>query len=73
MYLVLLCLVYILLNCAGIYLLRRFLKPRLRDEISVWMFSISLSLSLTFLLILLALSLFSHDIFTTVYLQTPYV
>lgn len=67
MYLVILCIVYILLNCAGIYLLRKFLRPRLKDNLSVWMFSISLSLSLTFLIILLALSLFSHDIFTSLY------
>lgn len=67
MYLVILCIVYILLNCAGIYLLRKFLRPRLKDNLSVWMFSISLSLSLTFLVILLALSLFSHDIFTSLY------
>ncbi len=67
MYLVILCLIYIVMNYAGIYLLRKFLKPRLKDELSVWMFSISLSLSITFLLILLALSLFSNYIFTTNY------
>ena len=67
MVLVLLCLFYILLNCAGVYLLYRFLKPRLKDEVSVWMFSISLSLSLTFLLILLALTFFFDNIFTIFY------
>lgn len=67
MYLVLLCFFYILLNIAGIYLLYRFLKPRLKDEVSVWMFSISLSLSLTFLLILLFLTFFFDNIITQIY------
>ena len=67
MHLVLLCFFYILLNAAGIYLLYRLLKPRLKDELSVWMFSISLSLSITFLLILLTLSLFFNNIFTKIY------
>ena len=67
MYLIILCLLYILLNCAGIYFLYKFLKPRLKDETSVWMFSISLSLSLTFLLILLFLTFFFNHIFTQLY------
>lgn len=67
MYLVFVCLAYLLLNFASIYILYKFLNPRLKDRISVWMFSISLSLSITFLLVLLALSLFSHDIFTSIF------
>lgn len=56
---------YILMSSLGIYLLYNFLKFRLRDKLSVWLFSISLSLSINFLLILLALRLFLDFNFTT--------
>jgi len=67
MYLIFLSLFYILLSVAGIFLLYRYLKPRLKDEVSVWMFSISLSLSITFLLLLLVLYFFFDNIFTNFY------
>ncbi len=67
MYLFLLTLFYVLMNVAGIYYLRRILKPRLKDDLSVWLFSISLSLSVTFLLVLLLLSLFLNYNFINSY------
>lgn len=49
---------FIFLNIAGIFFLHRFLKRRLTDKLSVWLFSICLSLGLTFLLLLFGLILF---------------
>jgi hypothetical protein len=51
-------LVFIFLNMAGIYFLYRFLKKRLTDLFSVWLFSVCLSLGITFLLTLFGLILF---------------
>lgn len=55
---------FILLNIAGIYMLYRFLKLRLNDNLSVWLFSVSLSLGITFLLFLFGIILFLNSNFT---------
>jgi len=51
-------LIFIVLNIAGIYSLHRFLKKRLTDNLSAWLFSIGLSLGITFLFMLFGLILF---------------
>ncbi len=57
MYLVFLIVFYLLINIPGTYYCHKFLKRRLKDDLSVWLFSISLSLSVTFFLVLFLLSL----------------
>jgi len=52
--------IFIFLNIAGIYILQRFLKKRLIDKLSVWLFSICLSLGITFLFLLFGLILFHN-------------
>jgi len=51
-------LIFIVLNIAGIYFLHRFLKKRLTDKLSIWLFSVCLSLGITFLFVLFGLILF---------------
>jgi len=51
-------LIFIVLNIAGIYFLHCFLKKRLADKLSIWLFSIGLSLGITFLFMLFGLILF---------------
>lgn len=51
-------LIFIILNIAGIYILHRFLRKRLIDMLSVWLFSTCLSLGITFLFMLFGLILF---------------
>ncbi len=67
MYLALLIAFYFMINIPGIYYVRRILKLRLKDDLSVWLFSISLSLSVTFFLVLLLLSLFLNYNFINIY------
>ena len=50
--------IYIAMNIFGIYLLHRFLKKRLSDKLSVWLFSICLSLGISFLFLLAGFILF---------------
>jgi hypothetical protein len=59
-----LALTYILMNAVGIYLFHRYLKNRLQDKLSVWLFSVSLSLGINFLLVLLGLILIVNFNFT---------
>jgi uncharacterized membrane protein YqhA len=50
--------IYIIMNIFGIYLLHRFLKNKLSDKLSVWLFSICLSLGVSFLFLLAGFILF---------------
>ena len=59
-----LALIYILMNAAGIYLFHKYLKIRLQDKLSVWLFSISFSLGINFLLGLLGFILIVNFNFT---------
>jgi hypothetical protein len=62
--------IYLLMNSIGIYLFHRYLKNRLSDKLSVWLFSITLSLSIN-LLVLVGLILFVNFNFTKNLLIPP--
>jgi len=64
---------YIVMNAIGIYLFHRYLKNRLQDKFSVWLFTISLSLGINFLLVLLGLILIVNFNFTKNLLIPSYV
>jgi hypothetical protein len=55
---------YFVMNVLGIYLFYRYLKNRLQDKLSVWLFSISFSLGINFLLGLLGFILIVNFNFT---------